>query len=208
MVSASVSNRGTDRRCCRPARGTSRTSGCEASWHQTNPIDPISGVSPRTCYRAAPLPSRRAGVRVGGPWVVAARQSRSKARCDEYYFSRYGPLVMLRTRLFALVSAAVAVTIILVTWAVSASARRAFAAVDAERTAALVAQFRREFTSEAEQIAARVERLASSDAVLRTASDIARSRADRAAYVDEASSLAASQGWDVLDLVAEDGTIE
>ena len=113
----------------------------------------------------------------------------------------------LRTRLFALVSAAVAVTVILVTWAVSSSARRAFAALDAQRTAALVAQFRREFTSQAEQIAARVERLAASDAVLRTASDIARSRADRAAYVDEASLLAASQGWDVLDLVAEDGTI-
>ena len=34
-----------------------------------------------------------------------------------------------------------------------------------------------------------------------------RSRADRGAYVDEASSIAAAQGWDVLDLVAEDGTI-
>src|SRR3989441_9808556 len=113
----------------------------------------------------------------------------------------------LRTRLFALVRAAAAVRATLVTGAVSSSARRAFAALDAQRTAALVAQFRREFTSQAEQIAARVERLAASDAVLRTASDIARSRADRAAYVDEASLLAASQGWDVLDLVAEDGTI-
>ena len=113
----------------------------------------------------------------------------------------------LRTRLFALVSAAVAVTVVLATFAVTASARSAFAAVDAQRTAALVAQFRREFTTEADQIAARVERLAVSDAVLRTASDIARSRAERAAYVDEASSIAASQGWDVLDLVAEDGTI-
>ena len=57
----------------------------------------------------------------------------------------------LRTRLFALVSAAVAVTVVLVTVAVAASARSAFAAVDAQRTAALVAQFRRELTSEAEQ---------------------------------------------------------
>src|SRR5262245_44593861 len=113
----------------------------------------------------------------------------------------------LRTRLFALVSAAVAVTVVLVTIAVASSARNAFAAVDAQRTAALVAQFRRELTSQSQRIAARVERLASSDEVLRTAGDIARSRADRAAYVDEASSIAASQGWDVLDLVAEDGTI-
>src|SRR5262245_29683601 len=113
----------------------------------------------------------------------------------------------LRTRLFALVSAAVAATVILATAAVSASARRAFASVDAQRTAALVEQFRREVTGEADRIAARVERLASSDEVMRTAGDIARSRADRATYVDEAASLAASQGWEVLDLVAEDGTI-
>jgi signal transduction histidine kinase len=113
----------------------------------------------------------------------------------------------LRTRLFALVSAAVAVTVTLVTWAVSSSARNAFAALDAQRTAALVAQFRRAFASEGEAIEAGVERLASSDAVTRTAGDIGRSRGDRAAYVNEASSLAAAQGWDVLDLVADDGTI-
>src|SRR5262249_21732264 len=113
----------------------------------------------------------------------------------------------LRTRLFALVSVAVAVTVVLVTWAVSSSARNAFAEVDAQRTAALVAQFRREFASQADQIAAGVERLASSDAVRRTAADIARPGADRAAYVDEATSLAGAQGWDILDLVADDGTI-
>ena len=71
----------------------------------------------------------------------------------------------LRNRLFALVSAAVAVTVILVTWTVSSSARRSFATLDADRSAALVAQFRREFASEREQVAARLERIAASDAV-------------------------------------------
>jgi signal transduction histidine kinase len=113
----------------------------------------------------------------------------------------------LRTRLFALVSVAVAVTVVLVTWAVSSSARNAFAEVDAQRTSALVAQFRREFSSQADQIAAGVERLASSDALRRTAADAGRTGADRAAYVDEATSLAAAQGWDLLDLVTDEGTI-
>jgi signal transduction histidine kinase len=94
-----------------------------------------------------------------------------------------------------------------VTWAVSSSARNAFADVAAQRTAALVAQFRREFASQADQIAAGVERTASSDAVRRTAADVGRAGADRAAYVDEATALAAAQGWDLLDLVADDGTI-
>ena len=59
----------------------------------------------------------------------------------------------LRNRLFALVSAAVALTVVLVTSTVSSSARRAFAAVDAQRAAAVVAQFRREFAAEGEQVA-------------------------------------------------------
>jgi len=113
----------------------------------------------------------------------------------------------LRTRLVALVSATVTVTVVLVTSAVSSSARRAFASLDAQRTSALVAQFRREFEIDAEQIAAGIERLAASDAVLHTAGDLARSRADRAAYVNEATSLAAAQGLDILDLVTDEGTI-
>jgi hypothetical protein len=56
-------------------------------------------------------------------------------------------------------------------------------------------------------LAAGVERLASSDAVRRTAADAGRAGADRAAYVDEATSLAAAQGWELLDLVADEGTI-
>jgi len=36
----------------------------------------------------------------------------------------------LRTRLFVLVSASIAVTVVLVTWTVSSSARSAFAALD------------------------------------------------------------------------------
>jgi len=113
----------------------------------------------------------------------------------------------LRTRLFALVSAVVAATVVLATWTVSATARRSFAALDADRTAALVSQFRREFASQAEQIALRVERVAASDAVIRTASGIRRSRADSALYVNEAASIASAQGLEFLDLVAADGTI-
>ena len=54
----------------------------------------------------------------------------------------------LRTRLFFLVGAVVAVTVILVTATVASAARRAFADMDARRTAALVAQIRREFVVE------------------------------------------------------------
>jgi hypothetical protein len=109
----------------------------------------------------------------------------------------------LRTRLFALVSGIVLFTVVLVTLTVSASARRSFATLDAERTAALVEQFRREFANQGTQVAERVDRVAQSDAVSR----IPRPSRDAAPYVNDAATLAAAQGLDVLDLATADGTI-
>ena len=113
----------------------------------------------------------------------------------------------LRTRLFALVGAVVAVTDLLVTTTVASSARRAFAAVDDQRTAVLVTQIRREFAAEGEQVAQRLERVASSDEVRRIAVDLGRSTSEAAAHVAAAASLAATQGLDFLDLVSDSGTI-
>ena len=113
----------------------------------------------------------------------------------------------LRTRLFVLVGGVVAVAVALVTWTVSASARRSFETLDRQRTDALVVQFRREFASQREDVARRLERLASTDLVQRTALDVSRRGADYAPFVGEAASLAAIQGLDFLDLVADDGTI-
>ena len=110
-------------------------------------------------------------------------------------------------RLLVLISAVVALTVVLVTWTVSTSARRAFASLDRQRTAALVEQFRREFAAEGERVAARIERIAASDAVIRMAGDILRSRGDYTAHVNEASAVAGSYGVEFLDLVAPNGTI-
>jgi two-component system nitrogen regulation sensor histidine kinase NtrY len=113
----------------------------------------------------------------------------------------------LRTRLLLFVSTSVAVTVVLVTWTVSTSARRAFAALDAQRTAALVAQFRRQFAAERDRVASQVERIAASDAAIRIAADILRSRGDYGGYVNEAAALAPAYGVEFLDFVAPDGRI-
>jgi signal transduction histidine kinase len=112
----------------------------------------------------------------------------------------------LRARLFLLVGATVGLTVVLVTIIVSSSARRSFAALDAQRTEAMVAQFRREFASEGEQVALRLERVAASDAILRTAVDVAAHR-DQASHVNDATEIASAQGLDFLDVVAANGTI-
>jgi hypothetical protein len=79
----------------------------------------------------------------------------------------------LRLRLFLLVSVIIAITVVLVTATVTSSARRSFAALDGQRTTAMVAQFRREFASEAEQVALRLDRVAGTDTIQRTAVDVA-----------------------------------
>src|SRR5688572_29114802 len=112
----------------------------------------------------------------------------------------------LRARLFLLVGATVGLTVVLVTIIVSSSARRSFAALDAQRTEAMVAQFRREFASEGEQVSLRLERVAASDAVLRTAVDVAAHR-DQASHVNDATEIASDQGLDFLDVVAANGTM-
>src|SRR5688500_15766784 len=113
----------------------------------------------------------------------------------------------LRNRLFALVSLAVVFAVVLVTLTVTASARRSFADMDAQRTAALVAQFRRDFANEGERIVRALEQIAVSDSILRLRADVARSGNEYVAGVEEAAPLAAAQGLDFLDLVAADGTI-
>jgi signal transduction histidine kinase len=110
-------------------------------------------------------------------------------------------------RLFALVGGVVAVAVTLVTLTISAGARGSFEAIERQRTGALAAQFRREFAQQADDVARRIDRLASSDAVQRTALDISRRGGDYAPFVGEAAAMAAAQGLDFVDLVAEDGTI-
>ena len=111
----------------------------------------------------------------------------------------------LRNRLTLLVGGVVAITVALVTWTVSASARRAFETMDARRTAASIAQFRREVANEGDEVVRRVDRITASDAVRHIAIEFRPSSVDR--DVNEAVPLANAQGLDFLDIVASDGTI-
>jgi len=114
--------------------------------------------------------------------------------------------VTLRARLFAVVGVGVAIAVVLVTVTISAAARRSFEALDRQRTIALVAQFRREFALQGEDVARRIDRVAASESLQRTALEIGRRR-DYAPFAGEAASIASAQGLDFVDLVAADGTI-
>lgn len=112
-----------------------------------------------------------------------------------------------RTRLLLLLSATVLVTVALVTWAASESAAHSFDTLDAQRTAALVAQFRAEFARRGAEVAERAESIATSGEVLQAAVEANRPQPDYARYFGLAERLAATQRLPLVELLAADGTI-
>jgi signal transduction histidine kinase len=112
-----------------------------------------------------------------------------------------------RTKLLAVFTLTVVAAVGLVTWTVSAAMRRAFERLDNQRTESLVTQFRREFARRGEDVTRRVEGIAGADETLRMAVHLARANPDYSAYVNSATSLAATHQLDFLELVANDGTI-
>ncbi len=115
--------------------------------------------------------------------------------------------MIFRRKLLAVFALTVFLSVAAVAGLVLAVTRRAFERSEDQRTAALVAQFQREFNRQGEDIARRVETIASSDAVSRMAITLSGTAADSAGYLDLAKSMADSHQLDFLELVDEHGTI-
>lgn len=94
-----------------------------------------------------------------------------------------------------------------VTWIVSAVTRRAFERANEAQTAALIAQFRREFERRGDEVAHRVETIASSEIATRMALAASRGTTDYGSFVNDAKALADNQQLDFLEFVDKRGTI-
>jgi len=112
-----------------------------------------------------------------------------------------------RTRLLLLFLLTVVVVVLVAGAIVSAATRRAFERMDAQRVAALVAQFGREFARRSHDIAQRVQDIATADSTLSLAINLGRPDAEPAAYVNDAQPLAAAHNLDFLELVSASGAI-
>lgn len=80
----------------------------------------------------------------------------------------------LRQRLLLVFSLTIVFAVAAVAWTVSLRTRQAFEEADQKHTLALANQFRREFQGHAEDVAARIDRLAASDRLARIAFDLTR----------------------------------
>jgi hypothetical protein len=106
------------------------------------------------------------------------------------------------TRLLIIFTVAVISSVALVEWLVSAATRERFERLETQRTDALFAQFHSEYERRAQEIVRAVSAVAASETVVNIAA-----ASDRSGYVDEAASLAAAHNLDLLELIADDGTI-
>jgi signal transduction histidine kinase len=112
-----------------------------------------------------------------------------------------------RRKLLAVFALTVVLSVGTVAAIVSWVARRAFDQANEERTAALVAQFHREFDRRGEEVAEQVEAIAGSDATTRLALALGRGTVDYGAYLNDAKNAAESQHLDFLELADSAGTI-
>lgn len=108
----------------------------------------------------------------------------------------------LRTRLLVMFTVVVVATVALVEVLVARTTRGAFERVENQRVNDLVAQFRREFARRGDEIVRAVNGIAASDTSTRIAL-----APDPAANYNEAATMAAAQGLDLLELVSGDGAI-
>jgi two-component system nitrogen regulation sensor histidine kinase NtrY len=112
-----------------------------------------------------------------------------------------------RRRLLLLFALTVLVSVAAVTGIVSVMTRRAFDRANDERTAVLVAQFRREFTRRGDEVRRRVQAAAASSAAERMGVAAAQNSPDYSSFLDDAQVLAEAQRLDFLEFADDRGTI-
>jgi two-component system nitrogen regulation sensor histidine kinase NtrY len=118
-----------------------------------------------------------------------------------------GEAMIFRRKLLAVFALTVLVSVVAVAWSISSLTRRAFEKANEERTAALVAQFRREFNRRGEDVVHHVETIAGSESTTRMALALSRGSPDYGAYLNEARTIADNQQLDFLEFVDSQATI-
>jgi two-component system, NtrC family, nitrogen regulation sensor histidine kinase NtrY len=115
--------------------------------------------------------------------------------------------MIFRRKLLAVFALTICVSVAAVAGMVLALTRRAFEKTEEQRTAALLAQFQREFGRQGDDAVRRVQAIAASEPVTRMAAALDHSAGDAAAYFDLAHSMAENYQLDFLEFVDGKGTI-
>ena len=118
-----------------------------------------------------------------------------------------GQAMNFRRKLMAVFVLTVVFSVATVAGIVSWVVRRSFDKADDDRTAALVAQFRREFDRRGKEVNRSVETIVASDAATRMALAVNQNVADYGGYLNDAKSIADSHRLDFLEFADDQGMI-
>jgi signal transduction histidine kinase len=112
-----------------------------------------------------------------------------------------------RAKLMLLFLVTVLASVSLVAYGVTHYTQVAFEQMDAQRTEALVTQFRKEYAQRGEEVLQQVKNIAGSELSIRTAIELSRPNADQSLFVHDARGAAEDHGLDFLEIVNSDGTL-
>ena len=112
-----------------------------------------------------------------------------------------------RNKVFLIFLVTVLASVSLVAYGVTYYTQRSFEQIDAQRTEALVAQFKKEFAQRGEIVVQQVENITNADVTVRMVLDLARPNADASLYIHDANGAAQTHNLDFVEFVNSDGTL-
>ncbi len=112
-----------------------------------------------------------------------------------------------RNKIFLIFLATVLASVSLVAYGVTHYTQRAFEQQEAQRTEALVAQFKKEFDQRGEMVVQQVENITNADITVRMVLDLARPNADSSLYLHDANGAAQTHNLDFVEFVNSDGAL-
>ena len=112
-----------------------------------------------------------------------------------------------RTKLFLVFLVTVLASVTVVAWGVTRYTGNAFEEMDTQRTAALIAQFKKEFAQLGEEVTHRVETIANAEVTIRAAIVLEQPNANVSLLVNDAKGAAQEQGLDFVQFATADGTV-
>jgi len=115
--------------------------------------------------------------------------------------------VTFRSKLFWVFTFALLLSVGLIAAGVMVVSQRAFEGLNQQHSDALVAQFQREFERRGQDIVHRVQGIADAEPTVRMAIDLSRPKSDVSIYVNDARGVSRAHQLDILDFVANDGSI-
>lgn len=112
-----------------------------------------------------------------------------------------------RTKVFLIFLITVLASVSLVAYGVTYYTQRSFEQMDAQRTDALVNQFKKEFAQRGEMVVQQVENITNSDVTVRMVLDLSRPNTDTSIYIHDANGAAQSHNLDFVEFVNSDGAL-